>query len=113
MNTHLHKFDVSRDRQKLIDLMRQIGFGRIERLSVRNCEPVFDQPPTILREIKFGAGSNSGDGPATEDFSLKAKVIELLDCLDLIQDGVIDTIEVQNGLPFRMIYREDHACISG
>jgi hypothetical protein len=89
-------------RRRLVSLFQQVNFGRIESLLVRDGEPVFDPPPRIVREVKFG-GEN---GPRPElkrtDFQLKTQVIEIFSALDPIRDGTIDAIEVKHGLPFRM-----------
>ena len=100
------KSALSQPRQHLVELMQYINFGRITRLSIQHCEPVLDPFPGIVREIKFV----SENGPRTEltsdDFLLKRQVIELLEFLDKLQDGVIDVLEIKHGLPFRMIVTE-------
>ncbi len=91
---------------QLVELMQGINFGRIEGLTVRNGEPVMDPPPLIVREIKF-CGDN---GPRPEsikaDFALKAQVRDLFAQLEAMGDGIIHSIEIQRGLPFRMTVEE-------
>jgi hypothetical protein len=102
MNTVAVKSELSESRRRLLELMQELGFGRIEALPVRAGDPVLDPPPTIVREVKFG-GQN---GPRVErtlgDFPLKAHVVELFDELDRLHDGVIDVLTVKHGLPFNM-----------
>lgn len=95
--------------RQLIESMQQISFGSIDTLHVRRGQPAWDPPPRIARELKFG--SPSGPRPETrlEDFALKAEVVELLERIAAMQDGVIDRIEVRHGLPFRMILVENAA----
>lgn len=97
---------VSPARRRLLDLMRSVGFGRIEELVILGGEPVFRPAPRIVREVKFGGESPSrpaGDG----DFTLKAQVIDLFDQLDHIRDGRIERLEIKHGLPFRMNIEAD------
>lgn len=106
MQTPLKKHDVSDARQRLIELMQRINFGRIEQITVRDGEPIFDPPPRPIREIKFC--SESGPRPETDvrNFELKAQVVDLLRTLDEVQNGTIEVLFVQHGLPFRMAVEE-------
>lgn len=90
-------------RKRLVRLMQDINYGRIEHLHVRAGEPTFDPPPPVVREVKFGA--DNGHHVATSDFALKTQVVELLREFDRLGTGVIDAIEVKAGLPFRMLVR--------
>ena len=89
----------------LVDTCRQLGFGRIERLTVEKGLPCRTPSPRIVREIKFcsdGAERPSGNG----DFQLKSQVVEMLQAIARLPDGEIEAIEVKHGLPFRMIVEE-------
>lgn len=94
---------LSPGRKFLVRQMQDINFGRIERLEIKNGDPVFDPAPKIVREVKFG-GEN---GPRLEmngsDFALKAQVLDLFLRMDGISSGQIDLIEIKHGLPFRML----------
>ena len=89
--------------------MQGLNFGRIEGLVVRDGEPDFDPPPRIVREVKFCAENGPRPETAKADFALKKEVIELLDLLSNIGNGVIRFLEVKRGLPFRMTIEEDVA----
>jgi hypothetical protein len=106
MPTHLTKALLSPARRRLLEVFQQINFGRLESLTVRDGDPVFDPHPVIVREHKFG-GEN---GPRPElqiaDFLLKQQVVELFTFFDQRQNGVIDVLEIKHGLPFRMIVTE-------
>ena len=62
------KASLSPPRRRLIELMQQINFGRIESLLVRNGEPAFDPAPVVIREVKFG-GDNGPRPSATSKIS--------------------------------------------
>lgn len=96
---------LSESRRRLVDTMRQMWFGRIENLAVRNGEPSFDPAPRIIREVKFG-GENAPRPESNHDFALKSQVVELLDHLTEIGDGSVQSIEVKYGLPFRLIVQQ-------
>lgn len=92
--------------QRLVRLMQQLNFGRIEGLVVRGGEPVFDPPPRVVREVKFGAENGPRPEVAKADFALKAQVRELLAQLEAMGDGIVRCIEVKHGLPFKMTVEE-------
>ena len=53
MSKDSQKSGLSRSRQRLVELMQEINFGRIEEIEVRDGEPVFDPFPQVIRVIKF------------------------------------------------------------
>lgn len=87
--------------RELLDLVERVGFGRIESLIVRNGQPVLEPRPRIVRERLLGAR----DEGAPDDKARarhKPHVRELLAELDRIGDGVIASLEIRHGLPFRI-----------
>jgi hypothetical protein len=92
--------------QRLVELVRHVGFGRIEGLLVRDGVPVLDPPPVVVREYKFGSDDGSRIESNADDFLLKSQVVELVQHIARIGNGVIDCIEVKHGLPFRMVVKE-------
>lgn len=96
-------------RERLVKLMQEINFGRVEELAVGRGEPLFDPPPRIIREVKFCSEQGPRPELAKEDFQLKAQVRELFAQMEAMGEGVISRIEVKHGLPFRMIVEEDAA----
>ncbi len=103
------KTSLSPSQQQLLAEMQRINFGRIEGLAIRRGQPVMDPPPRIVREIKFGGDNGPRPEMAKADFALKAPVRELLAQLEALGDGVIRSIEIQRGLPFRMTVEEVYA----
>jgi hypothetical protein len=86
--------------------MQQLLFGRIENLVIRRGQPVFDPPPTVIREHKFGGENGPHPKLGADDFLLKEQVVDLFRQLDTLGDGVITVLEVKHGLPFRMLVAE-------
>jgi len=106
MKPGLTKAALPEPRQRLVELMQAINFGRIEGLAVLDGDPVLDPPPRVIREVKFG-GEN---GPRPEldagNFLLKSQVVELFRHFDELGNGTIDVLEIKHGLPFRMLVAE-------
>jgi hypothetical protein len=94
---------------RLVDLMQRINFGRIEGLHILNGEPQFDPPPRVFRDVKPGRGNGPRPEAAKSDFDLKIEVIDLFVHLEVVGNGVIERIEIQHGLPFRMTFEEAYA----
>jgi len=103
------KSSLSKHKIRLVELMHRISFGRIEGLVVRNGEPVLDPPPRIVREIKFCGENGVRHESAKDDFVLKAQVIELLNQMEAMGEGVVQRLEVKHGLPLIMVVEEDAA----
>lgn len=92
--------------RQCIRLMQTLNFGRIDGLVVRGGQPILDPPPEIVREVRFGAENGPRPEAAIEDFLLKAPVVEFFDQLSRLGDGIVESLEVKHGLPFRMTVRE-------
>ena len=94
---------LSPGRKNLVRQMQEINFGRIERLEIKNGDPVFDPAPKIVREVKFGGENGPRPEKSDSDFALKAQVQGLFNQMDGISSGQIDLKEIKHGLPFRML----------
>ena len=93
-------------KRRLLQVMQEVYFGRIDGLVVRDGEPIFDPAPKVVREIKFGG--DNGPKPIIINRALfdKPQIAELFEHLAQISEGVIQSLEVQRGLPFRMRIEE-------
>jgi len=84
-------------RKRLIDLMREIGYGRIYGLTIRDGEPVLSPRPHVSLSHKFGG--DHGRAPRSGDPALKQAHFDLLLLFDEIGNGTIDELTITNGLP--------------
>ena len=109
MVTVVNKAALPPARGRLVEMMQGLNFGRIEGLAVKNGEPVFNPPPRVVREFKFGKKDGPRPEAAKPNFTLKTEVLDLFAQLEAMGDGVIECLEVQRGLPFRMTAEEDAA----
>jgi hypothetical protein len=97
---------LSAARRRLLELLQSVLFGRIQNLVVHAGDPVFEPPPTITREHKFGGENGPHPKLGADDFLLKDQVVDLFRQLDRLGDGVIAVLEIKHGLPFRMLIAE-------
>jgi hypothetical protein len=86
--------------------MHAVNFGRIERLQVCGGQPVLSPPPRVVYEVKFGGENGPRPERAARNFRLKDQVLELFAELDRLGDGVVETLEIRHGLPFRLTRAE-------
>jgi hypothetical protein len=96
------KSELPAGRRRLVELMQQVNFGRIEGLAVRGGEPVLDPPPRVVREIKIGGQNGPRPESGREDFLLKDRLKELFAHLGALGDGAVEVLEVKHGLPFKL-----------
>jgi hypothetical protein len=95
----------SRQRQ-LLEIMQRLNFGRIEGLSIRNGEPVFQPAPRVVRDIKIGGENGPRPELSIDDFALKGSVVEFFDHLARIGDGTLESVEVKYGVPFKLVVEQ-------
>jgi hypothetical protein len=98
---------LSPKRRRLVELMQEIHFGRIERFLVVDAEPVLDPAPYVVREVLFGKTSGAHAKRGLEDFALKEQVLELFTFFDHKRSFKAESLVVQNGLPLRMTVAEE------
>ena len=82
--------------------MQEINFGWIERLQVRQGEPVFGPQTRVVREIKLGGESQPRPELERGDFVLKSQVVQLFEHLTTLGNGEVERLQVRHGLPFLM-----------
>ena len=95
-----HKSSLSPPRQRLLELLQELNFGRIEGLRVRAGEPVLDPRPRVTREYKFGADNGPHREAGRFDCQLRNQVLDLMVLLDEVGDGTIAVLSIKHGLPF-------------
>lgn len=89
-------------RKRLVELMQDVNYGRIEGLQVRDREPLFDPPPKVLRLFLFGKENGTHTARGSDDFALKKKTTELFEVFDRERSLSIHELIIDNGLPVRM-----------
>lgn len=102
----MKRSSLSSARRRLLDLMQEMYFGRIEGLAVRNGEPVFAPEPVVIRQIRLGGENAAPDRFRKTDYDLKSQAEDLFTRLRQIGDGVLVSLDVRHGLPFQMEVRQ-------
>ena len=97
------KQEISAPRRRLLELMQDVNFGRIEGLQVRDGEPVLDPMPTKLRLFLFGKDNKPNVSRVNDRFTLKKNVLELFEVFDRERSLSIQELMIDDGLPVRMI----------
>ncbi len=95
--------DLSEAEGRLVRMMQDLNFGKVENLLVRSGQPIFNPLPRVVREIKLGADSSPRPEWHRGDFALKDQIIELIQILRTMDDGVVHLLEVKHGLAFRLL----------
>ena len=100
--TDVTKAALTPARRRLVELMQEINYGRLEGLEVRDWEPVFKPPPQVVRQIVFGKDNGPNAQRAAQGFALKKKMAELFEVFDRERSFLILELVIDNGLPVRM-----------
>ena len=96
------KAALSPSRRRLVELLQDSNYGRIEGLEVREGEPILDPLPTVLQLFVFGKDNGSNESRGNDCFALRKKVTELFDVFDRERSLLIQELIIDNGLPVRM-----------
>lgn len=102
MNQPVSKSSLSAAQGRLVELLQNLNFGRIECLQVKAGEPWFEPAPRVLRKLKIGGDNGPRPETSLQDFCLKQQIIEMLEVIAEFGEGEVLSIEVRNGLPFAM-----------
>jgi hypothetical protein len=91
--------DITAAEVRLLHIMRECQFGRIENMPVSAGQPVFNSDVKVVRAARLG-----GDGPVTklvagDQFELKRPVRDLFDALARLGNGMVVRLEFRHGLP--------------
>lgn len=89
-------------RRRLVEVMQEINYGRIDQFEVRAGEPVLDPSPGVVCLIVFGKNNGPNAFRNQEEFALKKPVLELFEIFDRKGSLSIRELVVSDGLPVRM-----------
>jgi len=79
-----------------------MGFGKIVGLTVCGREPVFGPGTEVLSDVKLNTAEISRPELGMRDFVLRDEMVRLFAELDSICNGVIEQLEIREGIPVRM-----------
>lgn len=84
--------------RRLLQRMRQMGYGAIRGVHFRDGAPLFDPPFDVIRKVRTAEKAWPHRKPAAEEFVLTNEHLRFIDELAATGSGVVD-IKVVNGLP--------------
>lgn len=102
------KSSLSPQRADLLELMQSLRYGWIRDLPVHDGEPVLDESVAIIQNVKMNGRNDPHPLLAAEDYALKREAVALFAQLDALQNGLIEVIEVKDGLPFQLHIHRRH-----
>jgi hypothetical protein len=103
------KSALSDPERRLVELLQDLNFGRIEGLRVYGGVPIFDPAPRVVQTLKMGGQNGPREEASLQDFWLKQPLVDLLQTLRGIGEGEVLSIDVKHGLPFTVeIERRAH-----
>jgi hypothetical protein len=100
LDQYTTKSSLSAAQRTLVDLLQRLNFGRVEGLSVCSGEPIFEPSPRVIQKLRMGGDNTPRPEIGLDDFWLKRPVIEMLEAIADLPDGVVLSIEAKYGLPF-------------
>ena len=103
MSTPLRLSDLSSARQALVRLCQEMNYGSIENLEIRDCEPMFNPPPTVVWDVKLDSEESARPETALPDFIVSKEILRLIRHLDEIKLGKFRRVEVRAGIPRRIL----------
>lgn len=101
------KATLSPQKQKLVEMMQEVAFGRITDLQVKDGEPFFTPSTKINRKVLFGKERNVKPTRYSENFILKEQVQQLFDTMEQDKTFTINELVIGNGLPLNMSQEAD------
>jgi hypothetical protein len=96
------KSSLSPGQRQTVEIIEALGFGVIERLSIRDGLPCYEPEPRIVQAIKLDSVPHAQVDHAEAGLSLKKEFESLFDELSRLCDAVVD-VEVRHSLPFRLV----------
>ena len=88
--------------RRTVEIIEELGFGRIEQLLIRDGEPCYKRAPRIVQEIKLSSEHEWPVDRSSADLTLKKEFESLFEQLIRLRDGIVD-IEVRHSAPFRLV----------
>jgi hypothetical protein len=99
VNQPVSKSSLTKAQSGFVELCQQHPFSRIECLLVRGGEPVLTPPPRVIQKLRMGGDNSPRPESTLPDFWLKKQMIELLEIIAEVGEGVIKSVEIAHGLP--------------
>lgn len=93
---------LSEAQKRLLQLMQEVHYGKVEDLVISGGEPVLGLPVKVLRDVKLSGECSRKPMLVDRDYLDKPQVVEMLRQFRRLGDGIVSLVEVHDGLPFRI-----------
>ena len=97
--TGQHAAHLPEDEQRLLHFMRWLQFGRIENLHIKERQVVLEPAPRLIETVRIGPQRPFNVVGWDGDYELRQSMIDLLELLRSVGNGVVPLIVVKHGLP--------------
>lgn len=101
------KSSLNPDEHRIADIIEALGFGTIERLSIRGGLPRYEPEPRIVQALKLDSEPARQPDGDRGDLTLKEEFESLFDQLRRLGDGIVD-VEVRHSAPFKLVLVRRH-----
>jgi hypothetical protein len=91
-------------RQRLVRICQMVNYGSIRRLEIRHGDPVFEPPPLPAMDLKLDRTGPPRTEVELRDFLLRDELLWLLGHFDRLVTTAVEFLEVQAGIPRRVIF---------
>jgi hypothetical protein len=98
----MNRSSLNPDLRRTMEIIEALGFGVIERLSIRGGLPCYEQEPHLIQAIKLDSEPPGQPDCDDDDLTLRKEFVSLFDQLSRLGDVMVD-IEVRHSLPFRLV----------
>ncbi len=93
---------ITEAQKRLLQLMQEVHYGKIEDLVISNGEPVMGLTVRVLRDVKLSGECSKKPIIQDRDYLDKPQIVEMLRQFRRLGDGVVQLVEIHDGLPFRI-----------
>ncbi|MCK6486561.1 MAG: hypothetical protein L6R00_20825 [Phycisphaerae bacterium] len=96
------------DERRLIEMARRVGFGCLTNIRVSDGEPRLAPRLTVRRKYRLGRPDRGRCLRLVhDDYKLKDQHRDFITHLRAIKEGVIVSIEIEDGLPVNLVVQEE------
>ena len=91
--------------RSFIRLIQETRFGSIENFRLVDGQPVVDSNSEVRTEYRLSGVESAREVMRTQDYLTKPQVRTMLKRFEHIWDGMVECMDVRDGLPFKMIVK--------
>ncbi len=96
----LKRSDLLESERKLVELMENLNFGRIEHLRFRDGKPILQPLPRVIAAVKMTSEDRKADSEIRSGWCLRQCLIDLFSLMQRVGEGELLVVDVRHGLPF-------------